>query len=72
MKIIYRLLQTGKDFGHIAFKVDNVNEMLQKVLENGGSKIGEVVELEIKNAGTITFVYAQDIDGNIIELQHWH
>jgi lactoylglutathione lyase len=61
-----------KGFGHIAFKVDDVNEMLQKVLENGGSKIGDVVEPEVKNAGAITFVYAQDIDGNINELQHWH
>jgi predicted enzyme related to lactoylglutathione lyase len=61
-----------KGIAHIAFKVDDVEKMLQKVLEHGGAKIGDVVELEVKNAGTITFVYAQDIDGNIIEIQHWH
>ena len=61
-----------KGFGHIAFRVDDVNEMLQKVLNNGGAQLGEVVNLDIKDAGRITFVYAKDIDGNIGEWQHWH
>jgi len=38
---------------------------------NKGIQVGEVVETEIKNVGTITLVYAKDIDGNIIELQNW-
>lgn len=61
-----------KGFGHIAFRVDDVKQMLQKVLDNGGAQLGEVVDLDIKDAGRITFVYAKDIDGNIVELQHWH
>jgi predicted enzyme related to lactoylglutathione lyase len=64
-------LANRKGFGHIAFKVDNVQEMLEKVLVNGGSQLGELVQTEVKNVGTLTFVYAQDIDGNIIEIQHW-
>ncbi|HVY76865.1 MAG TPA: VOC family protein [Puia sp.] len=60
-----------KGFGHIAFRVDDVHQVLEAVVSNGGSQLGTVVETEIEQAGTITFVYAKDIDGNIIELQNW-
>ena len=60
-----------KGYGHIAFKVDNVQEVLTRLLENGGTKVGETVTTEISNSGQITFVYAKDIDGNIIEIQNW-
>lgn len=60
-----------KGFGHIAFRVDDVRLVLNRILEHGGSQVGELVETEIKNAGHISFVYARDIDGNIIELQSW-
>lgn len=60
-----------KGFGHIAFKVDNVSDVLALLLANGGSQLGEIVKTEIPKAGIITFVYAKDIDGNIIELQNW-
>lgn len=60
-----------KGFGHIAFKVDDVKEVLTLLLANGGTQLGGIVETEIANAGTITFVYARDIDGNIIEIQNW-
>lgn len=64
-------LPNRKGFGHIAFKVDNIQEILDRLLFHGGSQVGEIVETEIKNAGRITFVYARDVDGNIIELQNW-
>ena len=57
-------------FGHIAFKVDNVEAALEKMLTTGGSKLGEVVHKEFKS-GTLTFTYAKDPEGNIIELQMW-
>jgi catechol 2,3-dioxygenase-like lactoylglutathione lyase family enzyme len=60
-----------KGFAHIAFRVDNVKETLDNILKNGGTQTGELVEAEIKNAGIVTFIYARDIDGNIIELQSW-
>jgi lactoylglutathione lyase len=64
-------LANRKGFGHIAFKVDNVKEVLDRLLINGGTQLGKIVETEIRNAGKITFVYAKDIDGNLIEIQYW-
>ena len=61
-----------KGFGHIAFQVDDVQEVLDRLLANGGSKVGEVVTTDIADAGRITFTYARDIDGNIVEIQRWH
>jgi len=61
-----------KGYGHIAFRVDDVATILNRVLENGGSRVGELVETEVSELGTLSFVYARDIDGNIIELQNWH
>lgn len=60
-----------KGYGHIAFRVDDVPTVLNRVLENGGSRMGELVETEVSELGTLSFVYARDIDGNIIELQNW-
>jgi catechol 2,3-dioxygenase-like lactoylglutathione lyase family enzyme len=60
-----------KGFGHIAFKVNNIREILELLLANGGSAVGEMVEIEIKEVGFLTFIYTRDIDGNIIELQSW-
>lgn len=57
--------------GHLAFSVDNVNETLVKLLANGGNKLGEVVVREIKGVGEITFTYATDPEGNILEIQSW-
>ncbi len=61
----------GPGLSHIAFRVDDVKGSLQKVLDNGGERIGEMVSKEIKGAGTVTFVYVRDPEGNIIELQRW-
>lgn len=60
-----------RGFGHIAFEVENVEEILEKVLIKGGQKCGEVTEKEIEGAGTITFIYVRDPEGNLIELQNW-
>lgn len=57
--------------GHLAFEVEDVNETLKEVLENGGKKLGEVVVREIKGVGEITFTYATDPEGNILEIQSW-
>lgn len=66
-----QILPNRKGYGHIAFKVDDVPNVLARVLQHGGSRIGELVETEVPEVGTLTFVYAKDIDGNIVELQHW-
>ena len=58
-------------FGHIAFEVEDVERILQKLIQNGGSRFGKVTKRLVEGVGTITFVYARDPDGNLIELQHW-
>ena len=60
-----------KGIGHLAFLVDDVPAILRRVLENGGTALGQVSANEIAGLGTITFVYATDPEGNILELQNW-
>jgi predicted enzyme related to lactoylglutathione lyase len=57
--------------GHIAFAVDDVEAARGAVLAAGGGTVGEVVTLDVPGAGTGTFVYLTDPEGNIIELQRW-
>jgi Predicted enzyme related to lactoylglutathione lyase len=58
-------------FAHIAFEVDDVEETLNKLLQNGGKMKGELVHANYEDGRKATFVYATDIEGNIIELQSW-
>lgn len=57
-------------FAHIAFAVDDVAAARDAVLAAGGGAVGDLVSVEIPGAGQITFVYATDPEGNIVELQH--
>jgi predicted enzyme related to lactoylglutathione lyase len=56
--------------GHLAFSVDDVQKILEKVIACGGKALGDMVQREIPNYGTITFVYASDPEGNIVEIQN--
>jgi len=58
-------------FGHIAFAVDDVRAALQRVIDAGGSALGDVAEAHVEGAGDLTLVYARDPEDNIIELQKW-
>ncbi len=58
-------------FAHIAFLVDDVQFFYNKLLENGGSKLGELIEKKIEGVGILTAAYARDPEGNIIEIQNW-
>lgn len=58
-------------FGHIAFLVDDVEVYLKKVIENGGSSVGDCVNGYVEGVGKINLVYAKDPEGNIIEIQKW-
>lgn len=60
-----------RGFGHIAFEVENVEKVLDNVIKNGGNAFGEVTKRQVENVGEITFVYARDPEGNLIELQSW-
>jgi predicted enzyme related to lactoylglutathione lyase len=58
-------------FAHIAFAVPDVPGARQEVIRNGGEALGEVVTL-VTAAGTrVTWCYARDPEGNVIELQAW-
>lgn len=58
-------------FGHLAFHVDDVNEVLTKVIEHGGKKLGELIIKEYDGLGLLTAVYTEDPEGNFIEIQNW-
>lgn len=60
-----------KGLRHLAFEVSDVQEMSKRVLEYGGSELGEIVTTEIADVGDLTFVYMKDPDGNIIEIMNW-
>jgi predicted enzyme related to lactoylglutathione lyase len=59
-------------FGHIAFQVDDVEKTIQKVLENGGKKLGEISEHFIEGVGKLKYIYVTDTEYNIIEIQRWN
>lgn len=58
-------------FGHIAFHVENVEETINEVLNNGGSTYGELIEKDIEGIGRLKVVYTRDPEGNIVEVQNW-
>ena len=60
-----------RGFGHIAFEVESVEIILEKLLINGGKVNGEVTKRKVEGVGEITFVYVRDPEGNLIELQSW-
>jgi len=64
-------LPNRKGYGHIAFEVDDVAAVLEKVIEYGGSKQGEISQKLVAGVGYITLIYAKDPEGNIIEIQNW-
>jgi catechol 2,3-dioxygenase-like lactoylglutathione lyase family enzyme len=61
--------ETG--LAHIAFLVDDVEKALEEVITGGGSRMAKIVTRQIAGVGLLTFVYAYDPDGNIVELQSW-
>jgi len=61
-----------KGFGHIAFHVSDVSNMVKKVISFGGQLIGEIINTRIVEKGILTFAYLTDPEGNIIEVQNWN
>lgn len=58
-------------YGHIAFQVPDVKLALDEMLREGGSNFGDIVSVPVVGKGVVTFVYAADPEGNIVELQSW-
>ena len=65
------LLPNTRGFGHIAFEVEDVEYVVENLKKNGGKLFGEITKRRIEGVGEITFVYARDPDGNLIEIQNW-
>lgn len=58
-------------FGHLAFHVDSVEEVLKKALACGAKQYGEIVKKQYETLGLLTAVYISDPEGNLIEIQNW-
>jgi len=61
-------------FGHMAFHVDTakeVEEVTEKLIEHGGQALSEIISKDYNGIGILTVVYAQDPEGNFIEIQNW-
>ncbi|MEL7500374.1 MAG: VOC family protein [Planctomycetota bacterium] len=61
-----------RGLGHLAFEVDNVQATLAELLQNGGTRFGNVTTRHLESIGELTFVYCRDPEGNLIELQSWN
>ena len=58
-------------WGHVAFQVPDVPAALEAVLAAGGRSVGEVITTTTATGRQVTWCYATDPDGNIVELQAW-
>ena len=58
-------------FSHIAFEVEDVKSMLNKVIGHGGEAYGEIAEKHVPGVDTLEVVYTKDPEGNIVELMNW-
>lgn len=60
-----------RGFGHMAFHVENVEEVAKEIVAQGGRALGELIKTNIKGVGWLTFQYLRDPEGNIVEVQNW-
>jgi catechol 2,3-dioxygenase-like lactoylglutathione lyase family enzyme len=58
-------------WGHIAFQVLDVAAAVEAVLEAGGGRVGDIITTQTADGRRVTWCYATDPDGNIVELQAW-
>jgi predicted enzyme related to lactoylglutathione lyase len=58
-------------FGHVAFAVADVPAAIEAFVANGGGKVGDAITTHTSDGRAVTWVYATDPEGNIVELQAW-
>jgi catechol 2,3-dioxygenase-like lactoylglutathione lyase family enzyme len=58
-------------WGHVAFQVPDVAGALEAVVAAGGGRHGEIVTTTTADDRRVTWVYATDPEGNLVELQAW-
>jgi catechol 2,3-dioxygenase-like lactoylglutathione lyase family enzyme len=56
---------------HIAFEVEDVETTLSIALNEGGKRLGVVINKKVAGIGALCLVYFRDPEGNIVELQSW-
>lgn len=54
--------------GHIAFEVDDVAAMADRIVVAGGSLLGEVVDWEAPSGNLARFVFLRDPEGNMVDV----
>ena len=54
------------------FEVDDVDAKREQIKSLGGDDYGDLVTIDIAEAGRLTLIYMTDPEGNIVELQKWH
>ena len=57
-------------FAHIAFAVDSGADAREQLRSRGGAPVGEIVTVAVSSTVQVTWCYARDPEGNIVELQH--
>ena len=65
------LMANSVGLTHIAFEVNDVDQILNVAIKNGGQLLGKVTEKWIDGVGELKFVYFRDPEGNIVEIQSW-
>jgi catechol 2,3-dioxygenase-like lactoylglutathione lyase family enzyme len=58
-------------WGHVAFQVPDVAAALETVVATGGGRFGEIVTFATADGRHVTWCYATDPEGNLVELQAW-
>jgi catechol 2,3-dioxygenase-like lactoylglutathione lyase family enzyme len=58
-------------WGHVAFQVPDVPAAVEAVQAAGGGRVGEIITTTTTDGRHVTWGYATDPDGNIVELQAW-
>ena len=58
-------------WGHVAFQVPDVTAALDAFVDAGGDRFGDIVTLKTSDGRRVTWCYATDPDGNLVELQAW-
>lgn len=56
---------------HLAFEVSDILKTYNKVIANGGKKVGEIITLKRSDRKKVRWCYVKDPEGNMIELQKW-
>ncbi|NQD56491.1 VOC family protein [Pseudomonas sp. CM25] len=64
-------LGNSRGITHLAFEVSDLEAVCSNIIRCGGSMLGRMSIVPVEGLGTCTFVYARDVDRNIIEVQSW-